>query len=1376
MIRFVDGTIDPFLWFLFDWSIRWGVLIVGLAVWFRVRPPRLAATRHLCCATALAVGLFLPLAPRWSAPWAWAWSHLGPAPARKQPAITAPVPAPTQTEIAVPFFESGTTALARTIPAPAQQDGRPVELQAPVELLAIPHAATGTGLGAWRWACLGLAVAWLVGDVVALARLMIGRGILAQLRSSARPVAEATLARLRSELDSRRIAALAAHPAVGSPVVLGGLAPLILVPDDWDALPAPLQRACLLHELAHLERRDDLAKLAAELATVPFWFHLAVLWLRARLDREAELACDDVAVGQGVSPFELAHLLAVFAAKPFRLDLRGLAISWQALTFFDRNTVADRITRLLEDDMTRTIIPASKIKSLGLAAVLAALALAIGGAHLRALEPDSQQVPAQAQATKPIQAAAPARSFSVVVKDNDDRPIEGATVVAGIVDGDVGHDVTLARTGGDGLARFDREPKPGIWVVAFKEGLSFSCRNLFDETGSIPTPVVLPRPRSLSGTVADAEGRPVAGAEVRVESAQGSKPRVLHFSSAFAPLVAGTLIERAIVTTSDAQGNFRFESLPDAAVVSLKTSADGMATIRTEVQPSTKGASGGLEPLTRIVLVSAARVAGRVVSAVPGLSVADRSVTLQGVFEGSSAALAGKATTDKEGRFVIGGLGGGRANVFLDDVPADGPWTFRAASDVSLVPGTTSEAKIELVTGMIVSGTVASTDGKPIPGVAIASYGVRNPRTGSPPVLTVTDAAGAYRFRMAPGDVFVTINGGVAGFTTPGNGESSRSVVIPSAGAAIGLEPFVMAPGVKLVGRIVDAVGKPLPGARLIGVCNQNYCSPLNQPSATADAQGAFSLDTQADGQPIPLNQAVTFQVRLADGKEFDASLVTTGSGDVTIKLPTLRDGGPRGPEQVAPDELAGVVVDTHGRPIEGVLAHPYSWVPHFKVFTDKAGRFRVKVPEQGKLEIRFTKEGYEPREFLGQQTGQTGWVVVMGDKTYFEGRVVDPSGKPVADAPIRADSGPKRMAGALMTECWTEGKSGKDGRYRLYVEPGMYEFQVRVPGVGVARLPKQAIATDEARTFDIALSGGVEFEARVVDAQGGEPIAGFVLKDWQNPSVAGTSDAQGIIRIPAMMPGTFMFSMIKAEGYARWWSDACKSEWTRFEKSDRFGFQRNFDGLDFDMKPGMPPVTIHAEKAVTIRGRVLDPSGKFVAGATVAPALTGSGNSLTGDTRFSEETDQNGAFTMRLPASGEIAYNLVAHDGQYQQWRTWANGILPPFRTKPGQVMENVTLSLTRPATVRGRVVNDAGQPVAGREVRASAADKQENRYYDPTTKTGADGTFELRFIRAAEQHIQVAPFWLYADNAPTSSSRTIKLAEGETKTGVELTAAPER
>ena len=77
MIRFVDGTLDPLLGFLAGWSIRWGVLIVTLAAWFRARPPRLAATRHLLCATALAAGLILPFAPRWAAPWPWSRSTPG---------------------------------------------------------------------------------------------------------------------------------------------------------------------------------------------------------------------------------------------------------------------------------------------------------------------------------------------------------------------------------------------------------------------------------------------------------------------------------------------------------------------------------------------------------------------------------------------------------------------------------------------------------------------------------------------------------------------------------------------------------------------------------------------------------------------------------------------------------------------------------------------------------------------------------------------------------------------------------------------------------------------------------------------------------------------------------------------------------------------------------------------------------------------------------------------------------------------------------------------------------------------------------------------------------------------------------------------------
>ena len=60
-----------------------------------------------------------------------------------------------------------------------------------------------------------------------------------------------------------------------------------------------------------------------------------------------------------------------------------------------------------------------------------------------------------------------------------------------------------------------------------------------------------------------------------------------------------------------------------------------------------------------------------------------------------------------------------------------------------------------------------------------------------------------------------------------------------------------------------------------------------------------------------------------------------------------------------------------------------------------------------------------------------------------------------------------------------------------------------------------------------------------------------------------------------------------------------------------------------------MAPVTIEIEKGVRIRGRVVDPDGKPVGGATAAPALTGTGNSLTGDTRFSVKTKADGTFEM---------------------------------------------------------------------------------------------------------------------------------------------------
>ena len=135
-----------------------------------------------------------------------------------------------------------------------------------------------------------------------------------------------------------------------------------------------------------------------------------------------------------------------------------------------------------------------------------------------------------------------------------------------------------------------------------------------------------------------------------------------------------------------------------------------------------------------------------------------------------------------------------------------------------------------------------------------------------------------------------------------------------------------------------------------------------------------------------------------------------------------------------------------------------------------------------------------------------------------------------------------------------------------------------------------------------------------------------------------------------------------------RWWSDQAASEWNRRKIDETTGgWQRNFDRLDFNLEAGHGARDDHARARSEDHRPRLDPDGKPVAGATVAPALTGTGNSLTGDTRFSVETGRRaGSRCSCRPAA--LAIQPRRPRRQVRQWRTWANGVLLPFRSKPGE------------------------------------------------------------------------------------------------------------
>lgn len=875
-----DRWVLPGLTLLADWSIRWGVLLLAVALWLALRPPRRAATRHLLCALALAAGLFLPLVPRWGSvfvPWPSRWGT---------DSAGSDLPAPSR-----PLDATGAVHIGSmpTLP-PGRESTRAGDraLRASSAAGLVRPAALSPALGAWRLGVLVLAVVWGVVVIILAARLIGGRVVLRMLRGDASEVGDDScrlLEHCRRALGLARPVVLATHPAVASPVAVGGRRPVVLVPPEWDAWPEAHRRACLLHELTHLARRDDWAKLAQELVRVPFFFHPLVRWLLVRLDRERELLCDEAVVALGSDPVGYAQLLLELARRPGRLLPLAGAVRHVGLPFLDRRTVAVRIERLLEDDMARTVSysPSPQRVFLAVGTLMLVAALGVGGLQVRAVEPKAK--------------------------------------------------------GAD-------EPPP----------------------------------------------------------------------------------------------------------------------------------------------------------------------------------------------------------------------------------------KVE-------------------------------------------------------------------------------------------------------------------------------------------------------------------------------------------------------GPRAVEPDDLAGVVVDTQGKPIEGVEARAWHWISFpgdtTRTLTDKDGRFRLTkflpgfIPRDEKIEVRIRKEGYESQFHFDRLVGQPGWVVVLENSTYFDGRVLAPDGTPAPGARIVATA--KHGPAETQEIRTTEASSGKDGRYRLYVAPGAYEIDVRAAGFGVAR-QKATVAARQARQLDIPLAPGVTFVARAIDHQTGKPLAGVKLEAWMKPGIEGTTKADGRLEIRDVPPGTYPRFAVQAKGYTRWWSDACTQVWNRYQKDPGDGFQRNFDDLDFEVAPGMKPVTIELERGVVIKGRVIDPDGKPVAGATVAPARTGTGNSLTGDTRFSVESDAQGNFTMELPASGDRDYNLVVHDGKYLEWRKWANGVREPFRTKPGEEVGVLLMRLTRPATVRGRVVDKQGKPVANLEIRANAADLLENRYYVPSTKTGTDGTYELRCVRPGEQFIQIGQHWM--NDGPAEVNRPVSLAPGETLAGVDFVA----
>jgi WD40 repeat protein/beta-lactamase regulating signal transducer with metallopeptidase domain len=226
-----------------------------------------------------------------------------------------------------------------------------------------------------------IAVAYLVGIGLMLARLAVALQGGRRLRLAAMPISEGPiteLARRQAKQIGLKSAPLVAWCSrISVPVVVGIVRPMILLPCALATGFDPSQlEALLTHELAHIRRFDPLVNLLQRLIEVSLFFHPAVWYVSRRVSAERENACDDLVLSAGWPAVRYAQALlqmAEFCAAARGISPQAnaaLAASGGGSSQFKR-----RVLRLLEiDEAPRLRLSRAGAVSLATASILVFLA------------------------------------------------------------------------------------------------------------------------------------------------------------------------------------------------------------------------------------------------------------------------------------------------------------------------------------------------------------------------------------------------------------------------------------------------------------------------------------------------------------------------------------------------------------------------------------------------------------------------------------------------------------------------------------------------------------------------------------------------------------------------------------------------------------------------------------------------------------------------------------------------------------------------------------------------------------------------------------------------------------------------------------------
>jgi beta-lactamase regulating signal transducer with metallopeptidase domain len=242
---------------------------------------------------------------------------------------------------------------------------------------------------------IALGVLWLFGACAIALRYAVGMLCLAALKRRSRLYALAP-DNLPKVPTTGRECELRLSESEQGPVTWGIFAPVILLPKAALSWPRERLHAVLLHELAHIRRRDSFVQALSHLACAIYWPN-PLIWLgEHRLRREAEMAADDAVIVSGRKPSTYAGELLRLATE-FRSQRPGL--SNIPLSMAAPSALEARVKSVLAPTSLRSAVTTMDVLKIAGVSVVSATVLAIACPSLAQDAPTPPFAPPAAIAT-----------------------------------------------------------------------------------------------------------------------------------------------------------------------------------------------------------------------------------------------------------------------------------------------------------------------------------------------------------------------------------------------------------------------------------------------------------------------------------------------------------------------------------------------------------------------------------------------------------------------------------------------------------------------------------------------------------------------------------------------------------------------------------------------------------------------------------------------------------------------------------------------------------------------------------------------------------------------------------------------------------------